>query len=64
MSLYEADGLPKDFRTTSPHQAIVMLNAVCLVIHHQVVAELTGAKTPGEFQDAYIPPIARNNKRR
>ena len=32
--------------------------------HEQVVAELTGAKKPGEYDDAYIPPVARSNKRK
>lgn len=31
---------------------------------HQVVAELTGAKKPGDFDDAYIPPVARSSKRK
>lgn len=30
----------------------------------EVVAELTGQQKVGEYSDAYIPPIARNNKRR
>ena len=41
-----------------------LTHRISLLLISQVVAELTGQKTPGEYQDAYIPPIARNNKRR